>query len=292
MRFSSVLFLSCLALSACANGDIANPGKLGDLKIIGMVSYKTTLNGVSDAAPGDTIKVRPYLSWVNGGGATVTWSMVACRDPGIAFGANATCTGAPDRVVVMTQTTPVVIGDSTNAWTDFMPEIPVTIPADFFTNAGFGVTNASTQYNGASYLIFLSVYGPLGDTDSTMSQVVVTTRTGADLAVNPSFDNIQQADGTALTTYPGAKVSLKAVYSGVTPTYPARDGSGNPVTSDNGSLINWYFSDGTLSANTTDQTVTTTDWTPSSKPSSRASVIVGILRDSRGGVSVKRIAFP
>ncbi len=279
-------------LSGCAEAEQPPTGKLGGLNILAMPVYETTPNSVSEAAPGDTLKVRPFLSWVDGAGKPVTWSIVACRDPGSTEGAP-TCNGAPDTVVIPggTQTTPTVIGNASNAWTDFMPEVSLTIPSNFFSGPP-AITDAAIQYNGYSYLVFIRVYGPVNDSmTSAMIRIVVTTRTGTDLAVNPSFDDIL-ANGVSLTTLPTEKVTLQGVFSGLVPSYPGRSTSGSSVTNSNPSLTSWYYSDGSLQRLHTDETVPTTEWTPAGKPANRASILVGVLRDSRGGQSVKQISLP
>lgn len=266
--------------SSCGDSNLPDYNQLGDLRVL---SVEVNNGGKSEAAPGDSVALTPLLSWVNGGGQTVSWTTEACRDPGIAFGQIPTCDSAPDKVAIGgAGTGSSAIGTSANAWTDVLPAISVTVPANIF-NPGLPLLPISTadQQSGYAYLVFMTFTGADGQEVKTFKRIVTTTRTGAALNSNPLLNDLL-LNGVALpasTPLPAEKVTLSAQFTG--------------LESDDEATITWFLSDGELQRMRTTADLTTSDWTPpKTAPVGRSAIIVGVLRDGRGGESSKMVRFP
>ncbi|MBL7716132.1 MAG: hypothetical protein JNL01_11770 [Bdellovibrionales bacterium] len=265
-----------LFLSACSDSTLPEYPKLGPLRVLAL-----TANTPEVTAAG-AVTLTPLISDVDGAGRTLAWTTEACMDPGVSVGATPSCESALDRVIVGgAGAGSAVVGASANAWTATLPAITVNVPVAFAT--AFSLLPTVNQFNGVAYIVVFRITATNGDSVTAFKRIVLTTRTAGDVNTNPTFTDIL-ADGATLAALPTAKTSLSASFSGMQGSYPALRNDGSSTTLTEEATITWFFSDGEYERFRTTSTLTTNEWTPpTSAPAGRGVVVVGVIRDGRGG---------
>lgn len=277
---SSRFFLAFFVVGVlgCSESTLPEYPQLGPLRVLAMTVNTPEVNGAG------AVTVTPLISDVNGAGRTLSWTTEACADPGVSVGATPSCENALDRVIVAgAGAGSATVGSSANAWTATIPAISVTVPAAFAT--AFSLLPTVNQFNGYAYIVVFKVTAPGGDSVTAFKRIVMTTRTGGDLNTNPSLTDLL-ADGASLAALPTAKTVLSAAFTGMQGNFPAQLNDGTPTTLSETATITWFFTDGEYERFRTTDTLTTNEWTPpSSAPAGRGVVVVGVIRDARGGDS-------
>ncbi len=261
-----ILFLLLLALAGCSGDDIKDYYRLGELRILSMQA------DTPEVAPGGSANVTPLVSDLNGGGRALTYSAEACVDPGIDLGNPPTCAIRPDRVVLATNAPLPLPGPE---YTANGPAIAVTVPATILAGRPPQDLN-----NGVAYLLFYTVTAADGATTTAFKRILVSTR--APKNTNPTITALR-GDGVAFTTLPANPVDLSIqIAPGSAETYVlmASDGTTSSVTED--LLSTFFISDGSLD-NERSRGEEAVRWAPTGQPAGRRIVVVGVVRDRRGG---------
>jgi hypothetical protein len=265
-------------LAACSDG-LPKYVLLGDLRILALQAAPP------ETTPGSSVTITPWLSDIAKGGRALTTTATACVDPGIGYGAQPTCQGRPDAVVLAGGS-----GAVTLAGPDFTASaasFSVSIPSSILQNRA-----PFEQYNGVAYLIEYTVTAADGTTVKSIKRIIVSTRPTQNS--NPVLNQIL-ANESPLAARPTAPVPLKADYptSGATGAENyltmATDGSFKQNTET--LVTTWFISDGTLQYERTDGS-TSTQYSPASPLPSGHFQVIGVLRDGRGGEDIKKLSVP
>ncbi len=236
------------------------------------------------------VQLTPYVSDIGGTG-DLKMTVQSCLDRGVSQGLIATCENEPTASLPQE----ITISSAITSTEGFFgsPErtgspqsgaitVPLNIPENLFSNFSNQVT-----HNGLSYLIIVELQALNNPTQKIKSfrRVLLTTQVPN---LNPVINEIK-INGTTLTGKPflgSHELSFDAVNSPDQYTFLNSIGEFTPLTETY--ETSWFVSDGTIisSRSNLDQTVT---WDFLEMPSLgfRRVVVVGVLRDGRGGIAVK-----
>jgi hypothetical protein len=276
--------LSVFLLLGCGDSNFKKAEKLENLRVIDVLA------DAPEVSAGDSVVLTPYLSDSAGAGRTLTIEREVCIDLGVNLGATPSCDGNPSRVDLGTTTeTP---GAAANLYTGSISTSTVTIPsaAVIFSDPTTGsLRSTSAQYNGVSYLFFLTVTAPDGETRTAFKRILVSTRSTKNQ--NPSFSSVRFGnllDSDSSLALPTAETSLELV--GATnqeESYSSYTDLNSIVTRSEEATALWYATSGSFSVSATDEDGST-KYTPAS-PSPGLVTFVAILKDGRGGTSIRII---
>ena len=255
-----VLSLLSLLLGACADDKFAKAQKLQGLRVLGIHAASPEI-GV-----GESTSMTPIMSYVDlPDSVNLTHEAVVCADPGVSYGAEASCDGNPLKVQVLAPT-PVTL-TTTSKTQAIANAFSVSAPADYLDD----LTDAQKQV-GRSLLVVYKVSSSLGNSVKVVSRVLVSAR--AEKISNPTLTAIQGSDGQSLTALPTNGSTLKAIAS--TP-------KGGEV------VVSWYVSDGNFKvARTLNENSTTFELgTRSTIPF----VLVAVVRNQDGALDYSILEF-
>ncbi len=258
-------------LAGCTSNSLPQYFNLGELRVVALEADHPEVD------PGATLTLTPLLSDLNGAGRALTYSAVACADPGLSLGALPTCDGRPDRVVIVENA--AVTGITAPEYTGAAPAVPVTVPAALLQSRG-----PVERFNGVFYLVFYTVTPASGTPVTAVKRIVVSSKAAKN--ANPGFTGASPilADGAPLTTLPKAGVTLSV---GVDPSafepYTLQFPDGTAQSTTETVSVSWFISDGDIDKQKT-AAAETNAWTPPpTAPVSRKVTIIAVLRDGRGG---------
>jgi hypothetical protein len=258
--------LPLVFLISCGDNKLAKVETLGSFRVL---AIQTSAPEITQAAGLPTITVKPFISDVYGAGRTVTGTIDTCVDPGISFGASPTCDDNPTKVSYAYS---VNTGTLTSMNTGWGPDSSaITIPDTIFSGK-----SAREKFNGVNYLVIFS-FTVDGAIYNSFRRISLTNRTIKN--TNPILSALT-LNGGALTMPNNGDV-LGATYSGVE-SYDYLRVDGVTETRTEKLVMAWYISSGTLNLSKVNasETVKYTSDSPSTL------MIVGVLRDERGGVAV------
>lgn len=278
-----ILFLfGLLSLVSCSSSDLPQYTKLGDLRILAITVSTPEIQNPS--AGTTNVTIDPYISDINGSGS-VTLEVQSCLDPGVSLGQQPSCTSAQYASSVQTVTVTAPVGQA--AGTFGSPErtgksssgsitVGLQIPSGLLS--GYSTVK---QFNGIAYLITVKAIGA-SSTVSSFKRVIMTTRSANS---NPTLTDLY-ANGVSISALPSGSAELSFATSSSPETYQYMSSDGSTQTLTESFEVSWFISDGEVLNPRTLSTETTTWSAPTSSPSGRQSVVVGVMRDGRGGTSV------
>lgn len=270
-----------ITISGCAGSSLPDYVKLGDLRIL------TLKLDSPEASPGDTLKLTPVISDLNGKGRALTYSVQTCPDPGITFGLEAKC-GNPEF-----STGPLPIGTlSPNdaSYTGTGPTVSISVPLTVLDQE-----TLQNRTNGIAYLILYTVAAPDGTSVTALKRVLVSLSTKANKNSNPAIQSITGNNSVLQATplfnsLPTTAIPLKATLSTEERIDQVKN-DGTIQSSAETLVSTWFYTDGstqyfrTLGGDAT-------KWTPpSSVPQGRPATLVCVTRDGRGGVDFQILQF-
>ncbi len=279
------LFFWLVLLTACGDDNLPKYTLLDRFRVLALEA------DTPEVSPGATVTITPYLSDPGGSGRSISYSVESCVDLGVNLGATPTCDGNPSRVVVVMGGTQAAPGTAPH-YTGTTGTIGIAVPSSavIFTDPRTGgVRTTNEQYNGVNYLmIYRATAG--SETVSAFKRIVVSSRTTKN--ANPSLTEIQFNGVTAASAAAPAapnKVRLDAsVGGGSTEIYSYRDSDGVLANRSEELLVSWFVTQGSLLRSRTDAGESN-EYTPSDAPLSATTTFVAVLRDDRGGTSVRTI---
>jgi len=286
--------LTALNLAACADMGFPQPWELDRLRVLALQADKPEVN-TNDL----TFTITPYISDTQGEGRALTYTIQACYDPAVLFGADPDCANHLEALLGPAVTRTGTLGlppvGATGAGTaqtagDFTFTIPVQLLAAFDPTE-----NALELNNGIPYSVVFTLTDPLtNETVTSFRRISVTTRTT--LNQNPTITGVfttEDAAITAITTGTEEVELIAQAADGAAETYIAlsRDGSSSTLTEE--LTFSWLTNSGELSLSRTEpgDEVTYTPPTPEQVSSGEvdAPFFWVFLRDDRGGVSALSI---
>jgi hypothetical protein len=273
------ILLAVPAISGCSSDDLPKYEKLEKLRVLALIA------SAPEVDPGTTVTITPVVSDINGGGRALTADVEACLDPGIGYGVAPTCSGALTRVVL--QTNQSVTGLASPEYTGSVSStFTVTVPPSVLIFAG---RTAAEQQNGVPYLVTYTLKAASGEQLRTFRRILVSLTTKTAKNQNPVLSDILFNDVSA-TSYPGLAVKLTPTFgAGSQESYHIRQGDGSDIAQTEELTVTWLSTDGTLLRSRTIDLGENTFTPPGTKPSSHAVVLLGVVRDDRGGVGIKQL---
>jgi hypothetical protein len=268
--------------TGCSSSDLPDYNVLSSLRVLALQADHP------EAHPGDTVVITPYLSDVYGAGRALTYSAVACVDPGTAYGAVPTCIGSPTLSVLATQLTATPLpGQATGTTSTISVAIPSTM-----------LTGQSTQnsYNGVSYLFLYTINGG-AETVTAYKHILVVDPSKTSLNSNPDSAGpidilFNGAASATVTSLPSGDQSLSLQYvAGAQESYQVMNSDGSFQSLVEQLTTTWFITDGTEDQYRTINQGATTWSPPGGEPATRKVVLVGVVRDGRGGVSFVKKEF-
>ncbi|HTG02381.1 MAG TPA: hypothetical protein VK654_17500 [Nitrospirota bacterium] len=287
MRIVLMSILAALT-STCGHSDLPKYQTLGDLRILDVLVDKPEAN------PGDVVTFTPVLSDLLGNGRQINYSVQACVDPGLAFGADPVCT-IPDPASIQSGSLTIPAGaDAT--YTDAVSPFTLTMPDSATMFAG---RSPADRYNGVIYLVQFNIGITNGPAINSFLRVFVSDpsvktslnqnpTSSIDLNDTPVLDEFTTRTTIAM---PVTAVNFRATSPASSlETYQYMQPDGTLLTRTEQMLHSWFTTDGEFDYSRTDNG-TENKWSSAAKPSGRSAVIVVITRDGRGGSTFKKIAM-
>lgn len=267
-KIYSVLLL--FGLAACSNDSLPKYTKLDSLRILAI--DLDTLEIQNPSAGVQTVQVTPYLSDI-GGTDPVNLTIQTCLDRGVSFGAEPTCENAADLTTVNST---VNFADPERTAAATPTSVSFTIPSNLLANYA-----TPLQFNGVPYLI--TVTATRGDaTLRSFRRILITTKTPNQA---PGMSDIL-ADGASLVTLPNKEVLLSFTANTAPESYQYMNSKEEISNLTETFETTWFTSDGEIENPRTRENETTRWTPPTTPPVGRSVVVVGVLRDGRGGIDV------
>lgn len=266
-----ILFL----VASCGNTDMKKVELLNEFRILSIVTSNAT--PTPEVTPGSSVSLQLYVSDINGGGRTINGTTISCIDPGISFGAKVSCDHDP-LAVQDTYTVDTNGGDfSTNLYTGLAPDtLDITVPA--------GILNGRTtreQFNGVGYITIFSFFVD-GKTVTAFKRITATNR-GA-LNLNPSGSSIL-LNGTGISVAPEKNDKL-LMTSNTPESFEYMTSNGDIETLREEYQVAWFINKGEFDRPKSD--INETIKYLGDRPVASSLILIGIVRDERGGVEIVR----
>lgn len=256
--------------SGCGDDDLPAFSALDRLRVIALVA------SAPEANPGTAgITITPWVSDARGGGRALTYTAEGCLDPGVSFGSDPSCVGNPTKTSLGSG---AVTGLSAPHYTSAVDTITLILPSDAIAFAG---RSANEKYNGVAYLVTYEVRAADGTTHKAFKRILISETSKTAKNQNPTLSDIL-ADGTSLTAVPAGVVQISAQIASWSAETYSELGSTGPVAKSEDLITTWFITGGDLLYDRTEP-LQSTRWTP---PASAPALVIGVLRDERGGSSV------
>ncbi|MEZ4819248.1 MAG: hypothetical protein R3A45_04895 [Bdellovibrionota bacterium] len=245
---------------------------LGAFRVMALVVDQPEVDGSVNT----TVTITPWISDIQAGGRSVALDILACPDPGIALGQDPTC----DQSLASTQIVSYADFD-TSAWaaqnyTGALPAFNVMIPAGLLVGL-----SSMQQFNGIDYIVSI-VFTVGEDVISGFKRIKVSSNPAPNL--NPKMERIDVNGSDTATAEDGAMVTYQIVPGFEAEDFQRFDQDGDLVDATEEYIVTWFVYSGTLSLSRSepeDKAVFQDDQDNSDIP-----IIVGVLRDGRGGADV------
>lgn len=272
-----------LFLTACNDSKMPKYVELSELRVLTLIVDKPEVN------PGETIVVTPLVSDVYEA-TSLTYEAYGCIDPGISKGAEPSCNGNATKVSLSQGT--ITAGSNTEMAQNFTgsaPSFSAAIPADVVI---FNQRSEIEKFNGLSYLIEYKISNTRGQTVSTVKRVIVSNKTSDQKNLNPVVDQMQ-SNGTALSSnaYPvSGKYNLTMSFTPASfQTYVLRKDDNSTESRGEELTTTWFITDGTLKYYRSLNSEVNEYTAPDALSTVRKNFLISVSRDSRGGVTYKRV---
>ena len=267
-----ILFLPLFLFISCGNDKLKKVETLDSFRVLAIESATPSEIATPELTQGDGLKVkaRAFISDVNGGGRTVSAVVDGCIDPGISLGAEVTCEGNPSKVSASYSVDTSTLPNLNSGWGGYSAAL--AIPNSIFIGR-----SEREKYNGVPYIIIFN-FSVDNTVIKSFKRILITNRTT--LNSNPTLTAFLLNNSTLakpnLNDYLSASFSGSENYNFIL--------ADNTVENRNETLtMAWYVSSGEL--NISKASASESVQYKSSPPSSSL-LIIGVLRDERGGVAV------
>lgn len=272
-----VYLLKMVLVIGCGSDDFSSRSKLGDLRLLALVTDKPEVNSTG------TVVITPVISYVNGGNVTLKYSWEACPDPGINFGADISC----ESVLASLKQSGTGNSDTSSLagsfYTGAMAPISVDISASVISY--MSLLSSEIQFNGLDYLFILTITDESKNFSRKSFRTIKVTNKTSLLNSNPTMGNILYR-GSSLTSFPSEQASMQVNSLSAPETYQLQTSSGTQSLEED-AYLSWYSSTGEFRFDRTDPDEENT-FNPNG---GTEGVIVAVYRDGRGGVAYQVVSF-
>jgi hypothetical protein len=280
---SFLLATSLLSLGSCVDSKLPKYIELSGLRILTLVASTPEVDA------GSTVTITPVISDINET-TSITYEAYGCIDPGVALGAKPTCDGNQTKTLLSQGTiTSASNSEMAQNFTGNAPSFTATIPANAVI---FSQRSSIDQYNGVSYLVTYKITNSSGQSVDSFKRVIVSIKTASDKNTNPVVNNIlSQGSALASNAFPiSGKFTLQMdLGTNAAQTYPFKKADESIENRSEEITTTWFITDGSLKYFRSANQDTNEFTAPDSLPITRKSFLFSVSRDSRGGVTVKRI---
>lgn len=271
-RLSVLCVLGALSLVGCTNS-LPKYHSLGNgFRVLAIQADNP------ERALGQAVNLTVYLTdLASQASRNFSYVLETCWDPGVSYGVTPSCSADPTRQTFAGNWNGLLAAP---LYTGTVGPLAFNVPAAFPPGL-----STETQFNGVTYLAHLTVTLPDGSTKRAFKRILVSTR------------GTQNANPT-LTGFTRDSVGLGALPTttgGITPTVGVGAESYQAYSS--GALssftevltVTWFLSEGAMSL---DRTVTGTanTYTIPSPELYAQQLLIGVIRDGRGGVAWATLA--
>jgi len=265
-----------LMITSCSAKNLPEYTQLGGMRILALVA------DAPEVSPGSTVTITPVISDIAGAGRTLSYTAKACSDPGVAYGAEPNCENASDVQSLASGTFAPASPRFTETAASFSVVVPLTALA---------LRGDREKYNGVAYLITYTLSNAAGESVRSFRRVIVSSKSPKNQ--NPgTITWLTTSTAAEMAALPAAEVTTSRLISGVgSEAYSYIDGNGATQNLSETLTTTWFTSDGTFSRYRTDGEDAINYAPPVTMPSSHATVVVLVVRDDRGGSSVKIYGF-
>ena len=274
-----------LFLTSCGQDDLPVYSQLKGLRVLGLVA-----SSPEALAGGGPVTITPYVSDIDGGGRSLQYDAEACLNLEVDYGGDPTCEGSSTRTVIAQGAAVTIAGNltSSNGYTGSVDALSVSIP----TSSSLSSFSALQKYNGVPLLVTYKIYASSGEAVRSYRRIYVTTEPSKVLNSNPIFLDILSDGSTLGPSLPTSAVKLSADFpnSGANgaEVYSEIESDGGLVNKTESLMVTWFVSAGSVAATR----IVAGDFTrfspPNEIPSLGRVIVVGVLRDNRGGLAVVR----
>jgi hypothetical protein len=275
-----LLILGLVFLSACTKDNLPKFNKLEGLRILAFQTDTPEVN------PGTSVTIKPIISDINA--TSLTYSASHCIDPGLSYGASATCENNPSKQVIASNValTAPGVGES---WTGLADSFTFNVPIEAIM---FSSRTPTETYNGVSYLIEYTLVNNLGESVKSVKRIIVSETSKTPKNLNPATSQVF-AGGVAMVSLSlSSKLSLSTDLSLTSAeNYNLKNLKGELVNQVENLTTTWFVTDGETKFYRSNGVSTNEFTAPDQAPANRSFYLLAISRDDRGGVSLVKKKF-
>ncbi|MFN8370554.1 MAG: hypothetical protein U0T83_08030 [Bacteriovoracaceae bacterium] len=264
---NNFLILLTLLFLACGKDPFKRVEELNSFRVLAITTSSPELNILGSL----NTTVTPYISDINGGGRITAGTVEMCLDPGVTFGAEVKCDHDPYKYSSSYNFDSTTY--SNNLYSGLGSSVTLTLP-----NYIFSGKSEREKYNGVAVIVIFT-FSVDNLTVKAFRRILVTNRTT--LNQNPTVTQIN-VNGSAITQKPNKNDEISLSYGNVE-SYNYEQVDGTVETKSESFKIAWFTSSGNINY---PKTEVGKNAKYTSQPNSGSFLIVGVVRDDRGGVSI------
>lgn len=275
----SWVFLTAIAAS-CGRSDLPDFNKVDKLRVLAIQS------SAPEVDPGATVTMTPVISDINA--TSLTYTVQTCIDAGIGAGAEPTCDNNPTKQVLATNQNLTLPGLA-ESWTGAADTFAVTVPIDTIIFYG---RSSEDKYNGVAFLVEYILTNNRQETLRTIKRIVVSESAKTAKNTNPSVTQVF-SNGVAMTTLPlNTKINLSTdLAASAAESYLVKNRDGTQTSLSENVSVTWFITDGKTKFFRSEIAKTNEYTTPTENPTGRASYLIAVAKDDRGGLSFVKKKF-
>ncbi len=315
---SKIKFISLFLflLSSCSNEKLPKYTVLQSLRVLALQADQPEVN-FNGTAFTDTVQFTPVISDLYGGGRGLKYNLQVCLDLGIALGAIPNCENNLTQMSLASAQTVTSAGGtfkapnysgtvdpfSVNLATAFSVPALGVITSKFFNSPSF------QQFNGLNLIVYYEIY-PDGDESlkvKAFKRLVFSSAAKAMKNSNPSGLMILDEGSVEISSLPTSETKLEAFLPSVSAeNYSIMDEDGGITTKTERLETTWFLTGNQNIQDSKNKDKTTdglfllsrtlvgewnTFYPPKvATPITRGRILIGVARDDRGGITIKRYA--
>jgi hypothetical protein len=271
----NLFFLTVLLLTGCGETGFKKVEQLDGFRILAIEASQP------EVAPNTAVNLRLFVSDPTGptSGRIIVGELVTCIDPGISVGAPVSCDHDPGKITAPVTIDTQIADFQNNFLSGYTAPTSVTVPANILTGR-----STREQINGVAYLAIFT-FEVDGQLITAFKRIIATTRTP--LNTNPTGSAIL-LNGAAFSGNPKEKDKL-SMTSSAPESYDYVNVDGSVETKVEKLEVAWFVPEGEFDKPKADLSE---EVELTKSPPAASYVLIGILRDDRGGVEVVRIKIP
>lgn len=275
-----LFILSLLAFVSCSKDNLPDFNKLEGQRIL---AFQTSTPEVN---PGTSLTLTPVISDLSA--TSLSFSAASCIDPGISYGAPATCENNPTKTVIAANV-PLTLPGTGENWTGLADSFTVNIPVDVLIFAG---RTAQETYNGISYLVEYTLTSNSGKSTTSIKRILVSESAKTSKNTNPVTTDIF-ASGVSMTALNlSSKLNLSTDLNlSSAETYTTKNAKLELISNVEKLTTTWFVTDGETKYYRSSNVDVNEFTAPDAAPVGRFFYLLAVTRDERGGVSVVKKKF-